>query len=106
MEWIRVFSTEQEARQKIQTGKPQLLILDGKRICLVLNSTGFFAVQDACSHNGESLSKGHLNYLGEIICPLHNYCFSLQTGSEIQNRSRDLKTFPIKVDDAGFFVGI
>jgi nitrite reductase/ring-hydroxylating ferredoxin subunit len=106
MEWVKVFSGETEARQKITADKPQLVVLYGTRICLVLHNNNFFAVQDACTHNGESLSKGQLNYLGEIVCPLHNYQFDLRNGRECSSRSKDLKTYPVKVDESGFFIGI
>jgi nitrite reductase/ring-hydroxylating ferredoxin subunit len=106
MEWVKVFSSETEARQQLAADKPQLLVLYGKRICLVLHNNIFFAVQDACTHNGESLSKGQVNYLGEVVCPLHNYQFDLQNGRECSSRSKDLKTYPVKVDESGFFVGI
>jgi nitrite reductase/ring-hydroxylating ferredoxin subunit len=106
MEWIKIFSSVQEADQRILMNKPQLLVLHGMRICLVRSEAGYRAVQDACTHNGESLSKGHLNYLGEIICPWHNYCFEMTTGKEIQGRSADLKTYPVKADGSGFFIGI
>ncbi|MFZ6014179.1 MAG: Rieske (2Fe-2S) protein [Bacteroidota bacterium] len=106
MEWIKIFTSDQEAKQRILPDRPQLLVLHGQRICLVRHNDLFMAVQDSCSHNGESLSKGHINYMGEVICPWHNYCFDLQTGREIQGRSADLKTYPVKVDDSGFFVGI
>ena len=106
MNWVKVFAGDAEARERISPDKPQLLVLHGKRICLVLHSDTFFAVQDACSHNGESLNKGHVNYLGEIICPLHNYQFNLRNGRECSSRSRDLMTYPVKIDESGFFVGI
>ena len=106
MEWIKIFSSEQEALQRIVSDKPQLLIVRGIRICLVRHDSKFSAVQDACSHNGESLSKGHINYMGEIICPWHNYCFDLKSGREIQGRSADLKLYPIKADESGFFIGL
>jgi 3-phenylpropionate/trans-cinnamate dioxygenase ferredoxin component len=106
MDWIKVFDNESKAREIIVADKPQLLILKGKRICLALHNNIFFAVQDSCSHSGESLNKGNINYLGEIICPLHNYRFNLQNGRECSSRSRDLSTFPIKIDESGFFVGI
>jgi nitrite reductase/ring-hydroxylating ferredoxin subunit len=105
-QWVKIFSGEQEALQRIAPNKPQLIILDGTRICLVNHGGNFYAVQDACSHNGESLSKGSLNYLGEIICPWHNYCFNMQNGREISSRSADLHTYPIKIDEAGFFIGL
>lgn len=106
MEWIKIFASEAEAKSKIATDKPQLLILHGKRICLVQHKDTFLAVQDACTHNGDSLSKGTVNYLGEIICPWHNYRFDLKSGKACDSSSADLKTFPVKVDDSGFFVGI
>lgn len=106
MEWLKLFSGEEEARQRIQNNKPQLVIANGKRICLVNHNNRFFAVQDSCTHSGESLSKGIVNHLGEVICPLHNYCFSLQSGHELSARSRDLATYPIKIDESGFFIGV
>jgi len=106
MEWIRIFKTRAEALERITTDKPQLVIIGDTRICLVRHDDEFSAVQDSCSHNGESLSKGHVNYLGEVICPWHNYCFDMKSGREIQGRSADLKTFPVKADDTGFFIGI
>lgn len=106
MEWLKVFSGEQEALQRVQHNKTQLIIANGQRICLVNHNNRFFAVQDSCTHSGAPLSQGLVNYLGEIICPLHNHCFNLQTGQELSSRSRDLKTYPIKIDDSGFFIGI
>jgi len=106
VEWVRIFSGEAEARQRIAVDTPQLVVIDNHRICVVHHSEKFFAVQDACSHNGESLSKGKINYLGEVICPSHNYCFNMQNGREMGSRSADLKTYPIKIDEGGFFIGV
>lgn len=106
MDWIKIFSNEQEARERILHDKPQLLVLNQKRICLVLHNEKFFAVQDSCSHNGESLSKGKINYLGDIICPWHGYRFELSTGRACDSDCRDLQTYPVKIDDNGFFIGI
>jgi nitrite reductase/ring-hydroxylating ferredoxin subunit len=106
MEWIKIFSSEAEARQRILPEKPQLLIVKGTRICLALHQNAFHAVQDACTHNGESLSKGRLNYLGEIICPWHGYRFSMESGRACDSSSRDLVTYPIQSDESGFYLGL
>jgi 3-phenylpropionate/trans-cinnamate dioxygenase ferredoxin subunit len=106
MEWIKIFSDDTEAKKRLVSGKPQLLIVQGKRICLVLYDGRYFAVQDACTHNGESLSKGQINYLGEIICPWHNYRFQLKSGTASDSSCPDLKTYPVRVDESGFFIGI
>ena len=106
MEWYRIFKTAAEARDRIKEDVPQLIILDGIRICLVLHDGVFRAVQDACSHNGQSLSKGKVNYLGEIVCPWHGYRFDLGTGRPCDSSSPDLKIYPVKTDDTGFYIGV
>ncbi|HEY9045120.1 MAG TPA: Rieske 2Fe-2S domain-containing protein [Ohtaekwangia sp.] len=106
MEWIKIFANDTEARHRITQDRPQLLVIHGKRICLVLHAGNFQAVQDACSHNGESLSKGQVNFLGEIICPWHGYRFDLKSGRACDSSSPDLHTYPVKSDDSGFFIGI
>ena len=104
--WIKIFSDIEEAKKRIQPNKPQLLIVHGARICLALIGEEFVAVQDSCTHNSASLSKGHINYLGEIICPWHNYRFDLRSGKPCDSSSPDLRTYPIKVNETGFFIGI
>ena len=106
MEWIKIFSSKDEADKEMNDSRPQLLIAGEVRICLIRFRGNYTAVQDSCTHNGESLSKGSINYLGEIICPWHNYCFETRFGRESRGRSHPLQTYPIKIDDTGFFIGI
>ncbi|MCA6379763.1 MAG: Rieske 2Fe-2S domain-containing protein [Cytophagales bacterium] len=106
MEWIKVFSAGEEARKKLTENKPQLLIVRGKAICLVMRDGVFYAVENKCSHNSEQLYKGVVNFLGEVVCPWHGYRFNIKTGREAGERSRDLITFPIKENDEGVFVAL
>lgn len=106
MRWVKIFSDKKAATERLQENKPQLLIVDGKRICLVKRENHFFAVSDACSHNGESLSKGKVNFVGEVVCPWHGHQFNLKTGREFQERSSDLVTFPIREDEDGLYIGL
>jgi len=95
-----------EAASRLADGKPQLLLLRGRRICLIRSGDEIFAIQDSCTHSGEPLSKGSTNYLGEVVCPGHGYCFSPKTGREAQERSSDLETFPVRADDSGVYVSV
>ena len=106
MEWFRIFSSVEEARMKLKGKAAQLLIINRQRICLAMHEQEFYAVQDACSHNGESLSGGQVNYIGEIICPWHNYRFDLKSGRACDSDCADLRTFPVRYDASGFFIGI
>src|SRR5258708_29782643 len=96
MDWVKIFGSKEEAAARLIKNKPQLLIVRGKRICLVQTEDRLSAVEDTCSHNGESLSKGSVNFLGEVVCPWHGHQFNLKTGRECAERSRDLVTYPIK----------
>lgn len=106
MQWVKIFVDTSEAMAKLNPGTTKLLIVNQRRICLARVENQFFAVADKCSHNGESLSKGKINYLGEVVCPWHGYRFQLKTGRESAERSRDLETYPIKVDETGFYIGL
>jgi nitrite reductase/ring-hydroxylating ferredoxin subunit len=106
MKWIKIFSDLKTASERLQENKPQLLIVNGKRICLVKRASQFYAVSDTCSHNGESLSKGIVNFAGEVVCPWHGHQFNLKTGREYQERSADLITFPIREEDDGLYIGL
>jgi nitrite reductase/ring-hydroxylating ferredoxin subunit len=106
MEWIKVFSSGEEARQRLRENTPQLLVVGERSICLVMRGGLFYAIENKCSHNGESLSKGLVNFLGEVVCPWHGYRFSLKTGRECAERSRDLQIYPMKENEEGVFVGL
>jgi nitrite reductase/ring-hydroxylating ferredoxin subunit len=106
MEWVKFLPSGSEARERLQENKPRLLIVHGKRICLVKRENQFFAVSDKCTHNGESLSKGMVNFAGEVVCPWHGHQFNLKTGREFQERSADLVTFPIREDADGLYIGL
>lgn len=106
MEWIKIFSNRQEVNNRVSENQPRLLIVNGLRFCLVVQKDKLYAVEDRCPHNGESLSKGQVNYLSEIICPFHGYRFKLETGRECAERCRDLITYPILEKEDGIFIGL
>lgn len=106
MRWVKIFADYKSATEKLVENKPQLLIIGETRICLVLRNKKIYAVSDRCTHNGESLSKGSVNFAGEIVCPWHGHQFNLQSGREWQERSLDLVTFPIREDPDGLYIGL
>lgn len=106
MDWIKIFSSSDEMKKALALNQPRLLVVHSKRICLVRQDHELLAVGDSCPHNGESLSKGSVNYLGEVVCPWHGQRFSLKTGRECAERSRDLITYPVKEDIEGVFLAL
>ncbi|MEJ7643177.1 MAG: Rieske 2Fe-2S domain-containing protein [Chryseolinea sp.] len=106
MEWFKIFESEGKARDRVQEHAPQLVIINGKRICLARHNGRFYAVQDSCTHQGDSLSKGKVNFLGEIICPLHHYRFQLDSGQACDSSCPSLLTYAVRSDDSGFFIAL
>jgi len=104
MGWIKIFENTQVANTALIESQPRLLIVQGKRICLVKLNGKLQAVQNNCTHSGGSLSQGTINFLGEIVCPVHQYQFNLKTGRENGQRSNDLECFPIKENEEGIFI--
>lgn len=69
----------------------------GLRIALAYVDGKVFAVDDMCSHEDASLSRGSLH--GECIkCPLHGSRFDLNSGKALDEPAEDpVKTYPVKI---------
>ena len=78
--------------------------IHGKKICIAKYNDLVFACTQKCPHAGGLLADGHLDGLGNLVCPLHKYKFSLQNGRNISGEGYYLKTFAIEEKDNGIFV--
>ena len=77
----------------------------GKTICIALHKDNLHACTQKCPHAGGIIADGYLDALGNVVCPLHRYKFSLQNGRNISGEGYFLKTFPIEIRNEGIFVG-
>ena len=78
--------------------------LNGKAICLAKHNNQLFACTQKCPHAGGSLAAGHLDALGNLVCPLHKYKFSLKNGRNISGEGYYLKTFNVEEKEEGIFI--
>ncbi len=106
LNWYKVFASPSEAYQRIPKGKLQLVKVGKRRICIAHTDNGFHAVADTCPHLGAALSKGHTNYLNEVICPWHEYRFNLVHGTESDQRTDPLEIHKIELREDGLFLGL
>lgn len=74
-------------------------------ICIALHKEELLACTHKCPHAGGILANGYLDAFGNIVCPLHRYKFSLQSGRNVSGEGYFLKTFPIEIRNEGIFVG-
>ena len=93
MKWVRVTHIE-----NIPMRQGRAVTLGGQELAIFNLGGGFRVVENRCPHRGGPLADGIV--AGEdVICPLHNWRISLDSGEVCQPRDQQhcLKTFPAKV---------
>ena len=104
--WFKLFEKESNADNYLLPNTFLNFEFKGEKICVVKTTKGLFAFSNKCPHNGASLNKGFCTKQNEIVCPLHGYAFNLETGKTSANKNLILKTYPIKIEESGVYVGI
>lgn len=80
--------------------------LASKKICVANTPDGLKAFAATCPHAGASLAEnGQLDSRGNINCCVHNYRFNLKHGRDPFNEYF-LKTYPVRVEADGVYVGV
>ncbi|MBL8206148.1 MAG: Rieske 2Fe-2S domain-containing protein [Blastocatellia bacterium] len=59
-----------------------------------------YALQARCPHREGHLADG-ITGDGKIVCPMHSYKFELATGAPVGNDCQALKTYPVRISQAG-----
>ena len=86
---------------RIPLGEGRRFDVDGKAIAVFRSRTGLvYAMQAECPHRAGPLADGLIG--GDVlVCPLHNFRFSLATGEPLGNDCTSLRTYPVSVNEAG-----
>ena len=72
--WVKVAEAA-----SVAPGTGRVVLADSLRLALFNDGGEFFAIDDACPHQGASLGEGFL-HLGRVVCPWHNWSFEVRTG--------------------------
>ncbi len=80
--------------------------IDGKLICLAKTNSTINACTNKCPHAGGRLVEGWLDALGNIVCPVHRYKFSLNNGRDTSGEGFYLKVYPVVQKEDGLYIGI
>jgi len=80
--------------------------LDGKNICLGKFKDALFAFTYKCPHAGGMLAEGFIDALGNIVCPLHRYKYSMANGRNVSGEGYYLINWPVEIKEDGIFVGV
>jgi 3-phenylpropionate/trans-cinnamate dioxygenase ferredoxin subunit len=78
-------------------GMRRVVEVDGVDVAVFNLDGDFFAICDACPHDGGDLSSGALEG-DEIVCPRHGARFSIKTGAVLGPPAyEDLRTYPVRI---------
>lgn len=89
--------------EEIPLGEGRAYHVAGRRIAVFRpRAGGVAATQAGCPHRAGPLADGIVG-MGAVVCPLHNWRFSLMTG-EAEVGDCGLEAYPCRVDDAGVVV--
>src|SRR3982751_4158161 len=69
----------------------------GKMICVTRFSGAWFAFGYKCPHASGIMSEGYVDAVGNVVCSVHRYKFSLQNGRNTSGEGYYLKTYPVEV---------
>lgn len=79
--------------------------VEGKQICVGLYKDQIRACAAKCPHASGKMSAGYVDALGNIVCPLHRYKFSLENGRNVSGEGYFLKIYAVEERKDGIFVG-
>ena len=78
--------------------------VDGYPVVVIRCGADLFAVENRCTHDGESLAGGEVEQC-EIICPRHFARFNLRTGEALTPPAYEpLRTFNVRQQDGRILV--
>ena len=81
------------------------LEVDGRKFTLAKWKDAYFAFASKCPHASGRMSQGYINPLGQVVCPLHRYCFDMKNGRNSSGEGYFLKTYPVEQRPEGIFIG-
>jgi nitrite reductase/ring-hydroxylating ferredoxin subunit len=102
--WYKIFDSEAEI--KLPANGIGVVEVNGKGICIAKFENQWYAFAFSCPHAGAPLNQACLDSKGNVICPVHNYKFSLRNGRDSNDEGYHLKTYPAELRNDGLFLGI
>jgi anthranilate 1,2-dioxygenase ferredoxin component len=79
--------------------------INGWHILVSKVDGAFSAMNDRCTHAASPLSAGRIRQ-DQIMCPKHGARFELKTGKCVGGAHRDIRTFPVKIEDGIIWVEV
>jgi nitrite reductase/ring-hydroxylating ferredoxin subunit len=76
----------------------------GKNICVAKWNNEWYAFAAKCPHASGRMEEGFIDALGNIVCPVHRYRFSLTNGRNTSGEGYHLKTYKLEMRGTELYV--
>jgi 3-phenylpropionate/trans-cinnamate dioxygenase ferredoxin subunit len=98
---IKIFESIKEIHW--QSNNMTVIEVDGKKMTIAIFREQLYAFAYKCPHAGGVMAEGFIDSLGNAVCPLHRYKFSLKTGRNSTGEDY-LKTYQTEINENGVFI--
>ena len=90
--------------QSVAVGRGRTVVVGGEAVAIFRAESGWFAIDDACTHEDAPLGEGALE--GDtVICPYHDWRYDLRTGACHTDPARPVGCFAVRVEGGIVWVG-
>jgi 3-phenylpropionate/trans-cinnamate dioxygenase ferredoxin subunit len=102
--WHKIAESEEE----LMANENHIAVVEvkGKKICLGKHQQEWFGFAYKCPHAGGIMSDGYIDAVGNVVCPLHRYKFSLKNGRNTSGEGYYMKVYPVEQRTEGLFLGL
>lgn len=80
--------------------------VNGRKICVAEFDQQWYGFAYKCPHASGIMAMGYIDAVGNVVCPVHRYKFSLRNGRNSSGEGFYLKTYPIEIRPDGVYLGI
>ena len=96
-----------DSKETIDWQNNNLVVVEAgsRKVTLAKINNELFACAYTCPHASGILADGFIDAVGNIVCPLHRYKFSLKNGRNVSGEGYYLKNYPLEEREAGIFIG-
>jgi nitrite reductase/ring-hydroxylating ferredoxin subunit len=77
-----------------------------KKMCIAKYRDSLFVFAFKCPHAGGFLADGYIDALGNVVCPVHRYKYSMKNGHNVSGEGYYLKHWPVEEREDGIYVGM
>lgn len=102
--WHKIAASEAD----LEFGSNNIAIasIQEKKICIGRFNDQLFAFAYTCPHAGGIMAEGYIDPLGNIVCPVHRYKFSMKNGRNTSGEGYHLKHWPVEIRADGVYVSL